>query len=85
MSVLIGCPLPHKEGHVVFLSTDIGGCITNKSNPKYTDVYTDTFPSGVTVAVNCEKFYDLWQCAVKIDMDDDEEEKQASVIRGVWH
>ena len=65
--ILLGCPLPHKKGHVVFLSTDIGGAITNSTNADYTDVYSDTFPQGVTIAVPVDDFYKLWQIAVNID------------------
>ena len=65
--ILLGCPLPHKKGHVVFLSTDIGGAITNESNKDYTDVYSDTFPQGVTIAVPVADFFKLWQVAVAID------------------
>jgi len=69
--ILIGCPLPHKKGHVIFLSNDIGGAITNTSNHEYTDVYSDTFPSGVTIAVPVDKFYALWQAAIHAGEGDD--------------
>ena len=44
--MLIAAELPNNKGLVVFLVSTIGGCMTNASNPKETDVYTDNFPDG---------------------------------------
>ena len=70
--ILLGCPLPHKKGHVIFLATDIGGAITNITNDEYTDVHSDTFPDGVTIAVPIKAFYSLWHAAL-VASDVDEE------------
>lgn len=80
--ILLGCPLPHKKGHVIFLSTDIGGAITNTSNAQYTDVYSTSFPSGVTVAVPVDRFYNIWQSSLMVE---EEEEVEFDFEEGSFH
>lgn len=58
MIPLIGVKLP--EGNGILLTATIGGATTNVKNPKYTDVYTDTFPNGLTIDMPLEEFYDMW-------------------------
>lgn len=55
---LMGLPLP--KGNVIILTATIGGATSNVHNLKHTDVYTDFFPEGITVAVPIEEFYDIW-------------------------
>lgn len=62
--ILIACPLPAKKGTVVFLPATIGGCITDIANKLHTVVYTDTFPDGVTIDMDIEKFSGTWQEAL---------------------
>ena len=58
MIPLIGVKLPN--GNAVLLTSTIGGATTNTKNNKQTDVYTDTFPEGLTIDMTLEDFYDLW-------------------------
>ncbi len=58
MIPLIGVKLPN--GNAVLLTSTIGGATTNTQNNKQTDVYTDTFPEGLTIDMTLEDFYDLW-------------------------
>jgi len=74
--MLIAAELPKNKGMVVFLVSTIGGCMTNASNPKETDVYTDNFPEGVTVDVEIDRFAEMWQTAlsvgeIEIEIEDD--------------
>jgi len=76
--MLIAAELPKSKGMVVFLVSTIGGCMTNASNPKETDVYTDNFPEGVTVDVEIDRFAEMWQTAlsvgeIEIEIEDDTE------------
>lgn len=61
--ILISAKLP-KKGTVVFLPATIGGAHTNSVNMKHTDVYTDTFPAGVTIDMQIEDFISAWQTAL---------------------
>jgi len=65
--MLIACPLPKDNGIVVFYPATIGGCITDIGNKKQTVVYTDTFPEGVTVAMEIEEFSGAWQQALAVE------------------
>jgi len=58
MIPIIGVKLP--VGSAVLLTSTIGGAKTNTKNNKQTDVYTDTFPEGLTIDMTLEDFYDLW-------------------------
>lgn len=58
MIPIIGVKLP--IGNAVLLTSTIGGATTNIKNNKQTDVYTDTFPEGLTIDMTLEDFYDLW-------------------------
>ena len=58
MIPIIGVKLP--VGSAVLLTSTIGGAATNTKNNKQTDVYTDTFPEGLTIDMTLEDFYDLW-------------------------
>jgi hypothetical protein len=58
MIPIIGVKLP--IGSAVLLTSTIGGATTNTKNNKQTDVYTDTFPEGLTIDMTLEDFYDLW-------------------------
>jgi hypothetical protein len=58
MIPLIGVKLPN--GNAVLLTSTIGGATTNIKNNNQTDVYTDTFPEGLTIDMTLEDFYDLW-------------------------
>jgi len=58
MIPIIGVKLP--VGSAVLLTTTIGGATTNTKKNKQTDVYTDTFPEGLTIDMTLEDFYDLW-------------------------
>lgn len=61
--ILISAKLPVK-GQVVFLPATIGGAHTNTANKNHTDVYTDTFPSGVTIDMEMDDFISAWQTAL---------------------
>jgi hypothetical protein len=61
--ILISAKLPTK-GQVVFLPATIGGAHTNTANLSHTDVYTDTFPDGVTINMTIDDFISAWQTAL---------------------
>lgn len=61
--ILISAKLPVK-GQVVFLPATIGGAHTNTTNSSHTDVYTDTFPDGVTIDMMIDDFISAWQTAL---------------------
>jgi hypothetical protein len=67
MIPLIGVKLP--SGNAVFLTSTIGGATTNTKNIKQTDVYTDTFPEGITVDMPLEDFYDLWLASLVTELE----------------
>ncbi len=58
------------EQHVTFLTTTIGGAMTNPGNPEWTDVFTDTFPQGVTVDLTIEEFNKAWFVALNMTTED---------------
>ena len=64
---LMALPLP--KGKAIILTVTIGGATSNVHNPKHTDVYTDFFPEGITVAVPIEEFYDIWIGHLLADLD----------------
>ena len=65
--ILIAAPLPKNQGIVVFLPATIGGCVTDISNDQQTVVYTDTFPEGVTIAMETNAFAGQWQTALALE------------------
>lgn len=65
--ILIAAPLPKNQGTVVFLPETIGGCVTDISNKNQTVVYTDTFPDGVTIAMEVNQFAGQWQTALVLE------------------
>jgi hypothetical protein len=67
MIPLIGVKLP--SGNAVLLTSTIGGATTNTKNLKQTDVYTDTFPDGITVDMPLEDFYDLWLASLVTELE----------------
>lgn len=64
---LIAAELPDNAGVVVFLTTTIGGCITDKFNKKNTIVYTDSFPEGITISMTLDDFAACWQSALVVE------------------
>lgn len=65
--MLIAAPLPKDKGIVVFLPATIGGCVTDIANSKHTVVYTDTWPEGVTIAMDTQEFASHWQTALALE------------------
>ena len=65
--ILIAAPLPKEQGVIVFLPATIGGCVTDISNKNQTVVYTDTFPDGVTIAMDTNEFAGQWQTALALE------------------
>ena len=65
--ILIAAPLPKNQGIVVFLPATIGGCVTDISNDQQTVVYTDTFPVGVTIAMEANALAVQWQTALALE------------------
>ena len=63
MFPLVAAEVPD-GGHVVFLTSTIGGVVSDIKNPKQCIVYTDTFPDGVTVSMSVESFYDAWMTSL---------------------
>lgn len=67
MIPLIGVKLP--KGNGILLTATIGGATTSLTNPKHTDVYTDSFPNGITIDMPLEEFYDLWMNSLLTEVD----------------
>lgn len=65
--MLLAAPLPKDQGIIVFLPATIGGCVTDISNKQQTVVYTDTFPHGVTIAMETSEFAGQWQTALALE------------------
>lgn len=65
MMNIIEVPLP--KGAALFLTTTIAGAHTNLANAKHTDVYTDSFPEGITIAMDLQSFAELWEEALEED------------------
>lgn len=65
--MLIAVPLPKDQGIIVFLPATIGGCVTDIANKNQTVVYTDTWPEGVTVAMDATEFATHWQTALALE------------------
>ena len=65
MMNIIEVPLP--KGSALFLTSTIAGAHTNLANTKHTDVYTDSFPEGITIAMQLEAFAELWEEALEED------------------
>ena len=67
MIPLIGVKLP--QGNAILSTVTIAGATTNLKNKKQTDVYTDTFPEGLTIDMKLEDFYDLWLASLVTEIE----------------
>lgn len=67
MIPLIAAKLP--SGNVLFLTSTIGGATTNTKNSNQTDVYTDTFPEGITIDMPLEEFYEVWLTSLVTELE----------------
>ena len=67
-------PLP-KQGHALLLTQGVAGATTNINNPGHTDIYTDAFPTGITIDMKIDDFLQVWITCVNCDPDDVEEEE----------
>jgi hypothetical protein len=67
MMNIIEVPLP--KGSALFLTSTIAGAHTNLTNAKHTDVYTDSFPEGITIAMDIDAFAELWEEAVEEEVE----------------
>lgn len=70
--IVLAVNLPDDDGSVSFLLSTIGGAITNRTQKKHTDVYTDTFPQGVTIDMMFKDFYMMWQQALLLQAREEE-------------
>ena len=52
--------MPMGKGEVAILTETVGGAMSITTNRNLTDVYTDTWPDGITVDVNLEDFTRVW-------------------------
>jgi|TARA_B100000085_G_C18555035_1_gene517373 hypothetical protein len=52
--------VPMGKGQIALLTETIGGAMSNSTSPELTDVYTDTFPDGVTVDITINDFVKIW-------------------------
>jgi hypothetical protein len=62
----MGVRLPN-GGNAIFLTATIGGAHSDITDESLTIVYTDTFSSGITVAMPIEEFYTLWMTCLLSD------------------
>ena len=67
MIPLMGVKLP--KGNGILLTSSVGGATTSLANPNHTDVYTDLFPSGITIDMKLEEFYDLWFASLMTEIE----------------
>ena len=58
-----------RGGSVVLLITSIGGAVTNRENPDYTDVYAAPFTEPVTIDMDVDAFGELWFTALTGETD----------------
>ena len=56
-----------RGGSVVLLITSIGGAVTNRDNPEYTDVYAEPFIEPVTIDMELDAFSEVWFTALAGD------------------
>jgi hypothetical protein len=60
---LITVKLP--KGDAILLTAEIGAAVSDINNAKFTVIYTDTFPEGITIDMPISKFYELWiECLI---------------------
>jgi len=58
-----------RGGSVVLLINKIGGAVTNRENPDYTDVYAEPFVEPVTIDMDVDAFGELWFTALTGETD----------------
>ena len=68
MIELMKVPIPN--GEAIILTATIGGAITNTQRKDWSDIYTDTFPEGLTITLNLEDFMAVWMTCLISDYDD---------------
>ena len=60
---LMAVKLP--KGDALILTAEIGAAVSDINNAKFTVIYTETFPEGITIAMPISKFYELWiECLI---------------------
>ena len=52
-------------GEAAILVQSIGAIVTNPSNKKEADLYTDQFPSGITVACTVKEATEGWRAGIE--------------------
>jgi hypothetical protein len=67
MIELMGVKLP--KGEAILLTAEVGGAVSDLSNPKLTVVYTDTFSEGITINMPISEFFDLWMACLMTDLE----------------
>jgi hypothetical protein len=67
MIELMGVKLP--KGEAILLTAEVGGAVSDLSNPKHTVVYTDTFTEGITINMTISDFFDLWMSCLMTDLE----------------
>lgn len=58
------------KGEALLLTATIGGATTNPTHPNQTDVYTDTFPEGLTIKMPIDEFFDLWMTCYNTELEE---------------
>jgi len=67
-------PLPEK-GHALIVTQGVAGATTSLTNDNHTDIYTEAFPTGITIDMKIDDFLEMWLNCVNCDPDDIEEEE----------
>ncbi len=68
--------MPMGKGEIALLTATIGGAMSNSTNLELTDVYTDSFPDGVTVDVPISEFVKVWLTCYCCELEELEEEME---------
>jgi hypothetical protein len=67
MIELMGVKLP--KGEAILLTAEVGGAVSDLSNPKHTVVYTDTFSEGITIDMPVAEFFNLWMTCLMSELE----------------
>jgi hypothetical protein len=68
--------MPMGKGEVAILTSAVGGAMSNTTNKNLTDVYTDTWPDGITVDINLEDFTRVWLTCLCCELEELEGEME---------
>jgi len=68
--------VPMGKGEVALLTSTVGAAMPNPANKNITDVYTDTFPEGITVDIPLTDFVRVWLTCLCCELEELEGEME---------